>query len=41
MAFDLAEARAAKYENPVYKWVENILISDKRDARNLPDELTK
>ena len=38
LAFDLAEARAAKYDNPVPEWIRNILINDKRDLRDNPDK---
>lgn len=31
LAFDLAEARAMKYDTPVQKWIANILTNDRRD----------
>lgn len=36
LAFDLAEARAANYENPVPKWIENILNNDRRPHKEAP-----
>lgn len=38
LAFDLAEARALKYDNPVITWVENILINDRRPHKDKPSE---
>lgn len=38
LTFDLAEARAVGYDNPVPKWIENILINDRRPHRDLPEE---
>ena len=41
LAFDMVEARAAKYENPVRKWIERILTNDRRDhtdANNAPSK---
>lgn len=40
LAFDLAEARALNYNNPVPKWIENILLNDKRPPQGLPEELS-